>query len=167
MIAIHEEIGVPARPERVWTIISDPYAVVPCVPGASIVRTNDDGTYDGQLSVKFGPARILFALRVVLELAPGTLAGRVFARGKESTGGTRMTSSTAFAVTPSPAGGSRVTFDGGVEVTGRLASLVETGASVVVTRLAVEFAANLSARCSDGSASANAVTSSAADSRKP
>jgi carbon monoxide dehydrogenase subunit G len=155
MIEIHEEIGVPAPPERVWTIISDPYAVVPCVPGASIVRENDDGTYEGQMTVKFGPARIQFALHVGLELAPETHAGHVAARGKESTGGTRMTSNTTFAVTPAPAGGSRVTFEGGVEVTGRLASLVEAGASVVVKRLAAEFAANLSARCSEESASAS------------
>jgi hypothetical protein len=43
-----------------------------------------------------------------------------------------------------------VSIDGTVEVLGRLASLIEGGAGVVVRRMSGEFAERLAARCSEG-----------------
>ncbi len=149
MIEIHERFDVPAAPDQVWAVLSDPHAVVGCVPGASIVGQDDDGSLDTSVVVKFGPTRVTFRARANLELDLATHRGRVTARGKDTIGGTRMQSTARFGVTPGPgARGSSVAIDGTVEVSGRMASLIEGGAGVVVRRMSGEFAERLAARCS-------------------
>ena len=150
MIEIHERFDVPAAPERVWAVLSDPHAVVGCVPGASIVGQDEDGSLDTSVVVKFGPTRVTFRARAALELDAAARVGRVTAQGKDTIGGTRMRSTATFGVTPGPgARGSSVSVDGTVEVAGRLASLIEGGAGVVVKRMSGEFAERLAARCSE------------------
>ena len=148
MIEFHERFEVGASPERVWAVLADPYAVVGCVPGAAIVGQQGDGSYDASVAVKFGPTRVTFRARVGLELDEAAHAGRINAQGKDNVGGTRMRSAATFGVAPGPnASGSSVAIDGTVEVSGRLASLIEGGASVVVKRMSSEFAERLAERC--------------------
>ena len=148
MIEIRERFDVPAGPARVWEILSDPRAVVECVPGASIVGVNDDGSLDASVAVKFGPTRVGFRVKAMLEFDDAAHTGSVSAQGKDGIGGTRMRSTAKFGVTPGPSGqGSSVAIDGNVEVSGRLASLIEGGASLVVKRMSGEFAERLAARC--------------------
>src|SRR5205085_3607739 len=130
--------------ERVWEVLSDPYAVVGCVPGASIVGQNEDGSFESSVGVKFGPTRVTFRARVNLDLDEAARAGRVSAQGKDNVGGTRMRSAANFGVAPTTgASGSSVAIDGTVEVSGRLASLIEGGAGIVVKRMSSEFAERL------------------------
>src|SRR3954447_8363663 len=151
MIEIRERFDVPASPDQVWAVMSDPHAVVGCVPGASIVGQDFDGALDTSVAVKFGPTRVTFRAKAMLDLDAATHRGNISAQGKDSIGGTRMRSTAQFGVTPGPGGaGSHVAIDGTVEVQGRLASLIEGGASVVVKRIAGEFADRLAARCSEG-----------------
>jgi carbon monoxide dehydrogenase subunit G len=148
MIEIRERFEVPADPARVWGVLSDPHAVVGCVPGASIVGQDDDGALDTAVVVKFGPTRVTFRVKAMLVLDEAAHRGDITAQGKDSIGGTRMRSTAQFGVTPGPdARGSSVAVDGTVEVSGRLASLIEGGASLVVKRMSGEFAERLAARC--------------------
>lgn len=151
MIEVHEQFDVPASPERVWAVLSDPHAVVGCVPGASIVGQEEDGTLDTSVAVKFGPTRVTFKAKALLDLDEPARRGSISAQGRDSIGGTRMRSTAKFGVTPGPSGtGSHVAIDGTVEVQGRLASLIEGGASIVVKRMAGDFADRLAARCAEG-----------------
>jgi carbon monoxide dehydrogenase subunit G len=150
MIEVRERFDVPASPDRVWAILSDPHAVVSCVPGASIVGQDEDGALDTSVAVKFGPTRVTFRAKAMLDLDAAAHTGTISAQGKDSIGGTRMKSAAQFGVTPGPGGaGSHVAIDGTVEVQGRLASLIEGGASVVVKKMAGEFAERLAARCAE------------------
>jgi carbon monoxide dehydrogenase subunit G len=150
MIEIRERFDVAAPPDRVWAILSDPHAVVGCVPGASIVSQDEDGTLDTSVAVKFGPTRVTFRAKAMLDLDESAHTGTISAQGRDSIGGTRMKSAAQFGVTPGPGGaGSHVAIDGTVEVQGRMASLIEGGASVVVKKMAGEFAERLAARCSE------------------
>jgi carbon monoxide dehydrogenase subunit G len=150
MIEVRERFDVPAEPERVWAVLSDPHAVVGCVPGASIVGQEEDGTLDTSVAVKFGPTRVTFRAKALLELDEAAHQGKISAQGKDNIGGTRMRSTAAFGVVPRPGGsGSTVAIDGTVEVSGRLASLIEGGASLVVKRMSSEFAGRLAARCTE------------------
>src|SRR5215204_4393062 len=151
MIEVHEQFDVPASPERVWAVLSDPHAVVGCVPGASIVGQEEDGTLDTSVAVKFGPTRVTFRAKALLDLDEAARRGSISAHGRDSIGGTRMRSTATFGVTPGPSGnGSHVAIDGTVEVQGRMASLIEGGASIVVKRMAGDFAERLAARCTEG-----------------
>lgn len=154
MIEINEQFQVSsAGPRVVWDLLSDPQAVVGCVPGAALGEAHEDGTFDGTLAVRFGPAKVTFRARIDLTLDAAAMTGSVTARGKDSQGGTRFRATMSFKVTEQDeAPGSRVLIEGKNEISGKLAGLVESGAKIVIRRMAAEFAENLAARCAGASA---------------
>jgi carbon monoxide dehydrogenase subunit G len=149
MIEISERFDVPgAAPREVWKLLSDPHAVVECVPGAVLGDEHEDGSFDGTLAVRFGPAKVTFRARIALELDAAVMSGRVTARGKDSQGGSSFRAAMTFTVTPhAEQRGSTVVIDGQNEISGKLAGIVEAGAKIVIKRMAAEFAENLAARC--------------------
>jgi len=147
MIEVNQRVDVSASRESVWKVLSDPHAVVECVKGASLGEQHEDGSYDAGLLVSFGPARVTFKARFSLELDPPTMSGKVSSRGKDNQGGTRIKADLNFSVVErSDAPGSSVLIEAKTEVGGRLASIVESGASIVVGRMTADFARRLEAR---------------------
>jgi carbon monoxide dehydrogenase subunit G len=147
VIEISERIEVPAAPGIVWGVLSDPRAVVDCVPGAELGDRLEDGSYDAKLTVKFGPAKVAFRARVALELDEATMSGRVSSRGRDNQGGTRVKTVMTFSVVEGAAAGSAaVPIDAHVEISGKLASLVESGANIVVKHMTREFSERLAAK---------------------
>jgi carbon monoxide dehydrogenase subunit G len=149
MIEINEQFDVPsAQPRVVWDLLSDPHAVVGCVPGAALGDEHEDGSFDGSLTVKFGPAKVTFRARIELELDAETMVGRVTSRGKDNQGGTRFRATMTFKVTEqAEQPGTTVLITGENEISGKLAGLVESGAKIVMKRMSAEFSENLAARC--------------------
>ncbi len=148
MIDVNERVELPSAPQIVWDLLSDPHAVVNCVPGATLGEQHEDGSFDGSLTVKFGPAKVTFHTRVALELDAATKTGHVTARGKDNQGGTRVRATMTFKVldrTEPP--GSSIAIEAQVEISGRLALVVEAGASLVVKRITREFSEQLAAHC--------------------
>ena len=136
-------------------MLSDPHAVVGCVPGASIVGQDDDGSLDASVVVKFGPTRVTFRVQATLDAGRGGPPGQHHRPGQghhrrdaDAVDGAvrRDARARRRAARASP-------IDGTVEVSGRLASLIEGGASLVVKRMSGEFAERLAARCSEGAQS--------------
>ncbi|MBV9577921.1 MAG: SRPBCC family protein [Chloroflexi bacterium] len=151
MIEVDEHFDVPAPAATVWQLLADPQAVVGCVPGASITAVNDDGSLETALTVKFGPVGVAFQAHAVLELDNDAMRGRLSARGRDKQGGARFQASATFGVAPAETG-STVTTHGEVEISGRLASMIEGGAGVVAKRMSAQFAECLRARCAEHSA---------------
>ena len=148
LISIAEEIAVPSPPERVWAVVSDPSAVVACIAGAELGAVHDDGSFDGTLIVKFSALRVKFAARLTLDLAEAGHEGRLSARGRDGQGATRFNGGATFRVAPDQdPGHSLVTMTGEVNLAGKLAALIESGAGVVVSRMTKEFSAALIERC--------------------
>lgn len=148
MIDIQEEFEVAASPDSVWAVISNPYEVVGCVPGAALIGQKDDGTYEGSIGIKFGPTSITFQTVVALELNQAAREGRITSQSRDKRGGTRSKATTAFSVTPGLEGaGSKVSMQSSVEISGPLAGMVESGATFVVKRLVTEFAKRLAEKC--------------------
>jgi len=156
MIDIHESFGVPSDPRTVWGVISDPRAVVSCVPGASLGEEQEDGSFDASVTVKFGPVKVSFHTWVTLELDDAAMVGHVTARGKDNQGGTRVTSTMTFEVMDEAESGSTVAINGEAEISGKLAGLIESGASIVVNRMSGEFADSLAKRCAGVTGAATA-----------
>ena len=147
MIGVNERINVPAPPHTVWELLSDPRAVVDCVPGAALGEAHEDGTFDATMLVKFGPAKVTFHAKVALELDADTMTGRVSSKGRDNQGGTRFNAKMTFGVTEqAEPQGSAIDIKANVEISGRLASLVESGASLVVKYMIGEFSKRLAAR---------------------
>jgi len=145
VIEVDERFEVSAPPQAVWPLLADPYAVVGCVPGAAIVGQNEDGSLETSVGVKFGPLNIAFQARAELDLDEPAMRGRILARGRDKQGGARFSATVTFDVSPVE-DRSLVTTHGDVEISGRLASLIEGGANVVVKRMADDFANCLRAR---------------------
>jgi carbon monoxide dehydrogenase subunit G len=153
MIEVNEQIDVPSTPQIVWGLLSDPHAVVGCVPGAALGEQHEDGSFDASVTIKFGPAKVAFHARVALELDAEAMTGHVTSRGKDNQGGTRFHASMTFKVREqAELAGSVIPIDAKVEIFGRLATLVEGGASMVVKRMTGEFSERLAARCAELSA---------------
>jgi carbon monoxide dehydrogenase subunit G len=147
MIEVSERIEVPAAPRAVWEILSNPRAVVECVEGAELGEQHEDGSYDAKMVVKFGPAKVSFKQRFTLELDQAAMSGRVESRGKDNQGGTRVKTMMTFKVTEGATPGSAaIPIDAQVEISGKLASLVETGANIVVKRMTADFTEKLAAK---------------------
>jgi carbon monoxide dehydrogenase subunit G len=129
MIEVNERVDVTAPPQVVWDLLSNPHAVVNCVNGAKLGEQHADGTFD---------------TRVALELDPASRSGSVTARGKDNQGGTRVSAKMKFSVveTTDPPGSS-IPITAEVEVGGKLAHLVEGGASFVVKRMTKDFSERL------------------------
>jgi carbon monoxide dehydrogenase subunit G len=150
MIDVNERVDVPSAPRTVWGLLSDPRAVVDCVPGATLGDQQQDGSFDAGVTVKFGPAKVTFKARVALELDPAAMAGNVTARGKDNQGGARFHTTMTFKVVEQEeAPGSTILIAAQVEISGRLATLIETGASLVVKRMTADFSERLAARCAE------------------
>jgi carbon monoxide dehydrogenase subunit G len=143
MITISEHFEVPYRPSSVWATLSDPNAVVQCMEGAELGESLGEGSFKAQTTVKFGALRIQFSGRVTLELNNDAMEGHLIAQGKDAQGGARFKATTTFNVAEAQNGGSVVSVHGEVELSGKLISVIEAGASRVVRRQTENFAENL------------------------
>jgi carbon monoxide dehydrogenase subunit G len=146
---VAERFIVPADSQTVWGVLSDPRTIVTCVPGASLGEQHEDGSFDANVAVKFGPVRVTLQARVTLEVDDASRVGHATARGKDNQGGTRFSSSMTFTVSEHDRDGSTVAIDGQVELSGRLAGVIEGGAPIVIKRMSGEFAENLARRCAE------------------
>jgi carbon monoxide dehydrogenase subunit G len=147
MIEVNEQIEVASDPQTVWNLLSDPRAVVECLEGAALGDRQEDGSYDASITVKFGPARVAFRANVALELDPAQRTGNVTSRGRDKQGGARFQTKMTFRVEDRvDPPGSRIPIEAQVEITGKLASMIETGAQMVVKRMTKDFSEQLANR---------------------
>ncbi len=152
MISIDERIEVPSSLETVWAILADPHAVVECVEGAELGEQHEeDGSFDAKMAVKFGPAKIGFNANVLLNLDDAAKSGNVVARGKDRISGTKFQTTMHFKAerqdAPAAHPLSAILIKAECEITGRLSSLIETGANLVIKRMTASFAEKLAERC--------------------
>jgi len=146
LIDIEERVEVDGSPDRVWAIVSDPAEVASCVTGCVLGDLRDDGGYDATIGIKFGGIRVRFRTVVEVDADDLTHTGQMRVRGADQQGSTRINGTGTFAVVAVGTGRSAVNITGQVNIAGRLSGLITTGASVVVSRMAKEFAANLASR---------------------
>ena len=158
MITISERVQIPHSPELVWSVISDPTLVVECVEGSELGETHEDGSFDARIAVKFAALKVAFRARARLDLDEAEQTGRLEATGSDARGSTRVGGHATFTVRPAEGSeGSVVDMDGVIDITGQLASLVTTGASVVVSRMTRSFTTQLTATCDRLAAPAETV----------
>lgn len=145
-IAVRERVEVDAPPDRVWALITDPRAVVGCVPGARVVAERPDGTVEGRLAVKLGPTRVEFGGEAVPAFDPAQRQGTVTAQGADTGGRSRARATTTFRVEETAVGGSVIVIDGTVELAGALAGFLQTGGVHLTRRMMKDFADALANR---------------------
>ena len=121
-IEIHKTFSVDAPPAEVWAFLTDPHAVAPCLPGASITGQIDDTTHAGLMKIKVGPVTASYKGKIRFErLDRDALEAEIVATGQETKGkgGAEMRMTSALA--GNGEGGTDVDVTAAVNVSGILA----------------------------------------------
>lgn len=136
----------PASPERVWALLTDVPAVVPCMPGAELVEQIDETTSKAAVKVKLGPISMNFGATVRQEEADSEAKRlRLVADARELRGRGMARATIAAGVEPHE-GGSRVEIATDLDLSGAVAQYGRGIVKDLAAQLTAEFADNLRAR---------------------
>ncbi|WP_419165533.1 CoxG family protein [Candidatus Palauibacter sp.] len=153
---IEEGFTIDAPAADVWAVLSDPRQLSQLLPGAEITERIDDTTWEGGMTVKVGPLVAAYTGTVSFVLNEDELSAVVRARGqgKAGMGTAEMTMNSRVAALPD--GGSEVTMDSDVTVSGILAQLGRGMTQVVSKRMLQEFVGRLTSALTDQAKEAEA-----------
>ncbi len=141
MISIREEITIAAPPDAVWPLLSDPAVVASCIPGATLTKTSDDGTYQGTMRVKFGPTVAQFRGEARLAYDHAARRCSIEGRGIDGRGASRANASGA--VQASGTDTTVLKVEGNFNVTGPLETFANAGGVHLARAILAEFAENV------------------------
>lgn len=132
-------VGHPIDP--VWEALTDLTVVAGCLPGASVTSV-EDGVHHGNLTVRLGSIRAVFAGTAELaEVDASRRTVTLTAAGGGAQGQVRMRmKGAAVPVTPSE---TEIRLDTDVEMSGRIAQLGHGAADLVTERLIQQLTRNL------------------------
>lgn len=139
------EVDAPA--DEVFAALVDVERVAPCLPGAEITESGDDGTYHGTFSVKLGPASASYRGDVRMEAVDeAQRTATMRANGRDTRGQGSAKALITSRVTEA-AGRTRVEVETDLTITGRLARFGRGGMiEDVSNRLLRDFASCLQTR---------------------
>ena len=141
---LEQSFDVDARVDTVWKALIDIQRVAPCLPGAEIVGSDDDGGYEGTFTVRIGPASASYRGRLRMEeIDESAHRAAMQANGtdKRGQGGAKAT---IVSVVTEHEGGARVSVSTDYTITGRLARFGRGGMIEDVSkRLLGDFASCL------------------------
>lgn len=141
MPTISEKTTIPAPPDDVWPLLSDPALVASCIPGATLSPDRDGDAWKGSIRVKFGPTIAVFKGEATLTYDHTAKKCTIAGRGIDGRGASR-----ALANGVVSASGSDTTIlevDGDYSVTGPLETFANAGGVHVARALLAEFSTNM------------------------
>lgn len=141
MTPLKETFSVPAPPDDVWPLLSDPAVVAACIPGAELTELTPEGAHRGKVTFKFGPTVAVFRGEAKLTYYHDVKRCLIEARGIDQKGASRARA--RFELDTRGLDVTDVTLDGGFEVAGPLEMFASAGGVHVARALLAEFAANL------------------------
>lgn len=141
MISIREQITIASPPEAVWPLLSDPVLVASCIPGATLTKAGDGGTYQGTMRVKFGPTVAQFRGEAKLAYDHAARRCTIEGRGIDGRGASRANASGVVEATGTDATLLRV--EGTFNVTGPLETFANAGGVHLARAILAEFAENV------------------------
>jgi carbon monoxide dehydrogenase subunit G len=118
---------VVARPTNVvWDFFQDVPDVAQCLPGANLTGQAEDGSYEGNLSVKLGPMAAAFEGTCIVIPDPAALSATIEGKGVDKKGGSRGQVKVVYTIT-AEGSGSKVLVDADVSLSGPAAQFGRTG----------------------------------------
>jgi uncharacterized protein len=150
--------------ERAWPVLLDIPSLVPCMPGAELLKVEDERTFLGQVKVKLGPVAVAFRGRArLVEIDEAQHLVRASASGTEEKGRGSAQAEVSFRLSPD-GGGTRVdvlsdiALAGAVAQYGRAQGVIADVAQVMIN----SFAKNLGGRIESTHGDSLAASSAAA-----
>jgi carbon monoxide dehydrogenase subunit G len=118
---IEESFFVDAPQAGVWTVITDPVRMMPCIPGCESIEVISPTLYKARVVVKMGPITARFALDVQIteQAYPDFILS--LTRGEEGSRASMVSASNVLKLTPAGSGRTEVYYSSEISVTGRLA----------------------------------------------
>lgn len=145
---IDNRFAIPLPPAAAWAILMNVPETAACFPGASDVAQDGPDRYRGKVTVKLGPAAMVFAGTLALEERDDdAMSARVQANWKEAKGRGNAVTRTRFALQPD-GDGTIVTMQTDLELAGQVAQYGR-GTGMIADLSAVmiaKFADNLRVR---------------------
>jgi len=138
---LKEKFSIPAPPDEVWPLMSDPAVVAACIPGAELNEVTPEGAHRGKVTFKFGPTVAVFRGETKLTYDHAAKKCVIESRGIDQKGASRARAK--FEVCASGADTTEVTMQGGFEVMGPLETFASAGGVHVARALLSEFAKNI------------------------
>ena len=151
---LEQSFEVAAPLERVWEALIDVERVAPCLPGASVVGRNEDGSYNGEFKVKVGPTSAAYTGKLNMEEVDADAhRATMSAAGTDARGGGGANAMIVSTVTAAGEGGTTVGVSTEYHITGRLARFGRGGMiEAISNRLLGDFAKNLQTMVAAGEA---------------
>ncbi|GAA2560923.1 SRPBCC family protein [Pseudonocardia hydrocarbonoxydans] len=158
---LRNEFSVDAPIDRVWAHFLDVPRLAPCLPGATLVGDDGDGTYQGRVVAALGPVRLHFSGTARIVSADEAAHRMVLhAAGSEDRG--RGEAAMTITATLAPAGGgTTVTVDQDLTVSGAAAQFGRGLISDVTGVLLTSFADCVQYDLTRGGGTATAVRAAA------
>jgi carbon monoxide dehydrogenase subunit G len=149
-VKLENSFDVPAPPEQAWALLMDVPRVIPCMPGATLDETVDDGSWKATMAVKLGPISLSFKTDVQREESDETARRtKLSARAREARGRGNASATIESSLTPQN-GGTKVDIVTELQLTGPVAQygrgLVQDVSSQLVTQFATCLKAQLAAK---------------------
>jgi len=164
---LEQSFTVAAPAEEVWRALVDVQRVAPCLPGAEVSESDEEGVYRGLFTVKLGPTTVAYAGTLRMERVDERARTAVIAaRGSDRRGQGGASATIASTVRSEGEASTTVDVVTDFTITGRLARFGRGGMIADVSRrLLSEFAACLQARLGRQEAAAAAPAAPAAPPR--
>lgn len=149
---ISQEFVVERAASEVWAFFQDVPSVAQCLPGAQLEGQDDDGTYDGSLSVKLGPMTAAFEGKCVITPDEANMSARIEGKGVDKRGGSRGQVSVVYDIDENPSG-CVVRVDADITLSGPAAQFGRTGLiNEMSKRLIGDFVGCLEGKLTAGTA---------------
>lgn len=143
---ITQNFTVARDPDTVWGFFQDVPSVAQCLPGAELKSVNDDGTYDGLLTVKLGPMTAAFEGTATVSADQSTRSAFIEGKGVDKRGGSRGQVKLSYKIEPDT-DGSKVDIDADLTISGPAAQFGRTGLiNEISKRLIADFVECLEAK---------------------
>jgi carbon monoxide dehydrogenase subunit G len=144
------EVVLSAAPEKLFALLNDVDRVAPCMPGASLEGTSEDGTYRGRVKVKVGPISAAYS-GTVRYLEVDESDGRLVldAKGADEHGSGNAEAKVQVRVRPHEQG-SVLALDTDLVVRGKVAQFGRGALGDVSQKLMEQFARNLTGLLAEG-----------------
>jgi len=139
VIAIAEKFTIDAPASEVWELLSDPYVVASCIPGATLTASGGGG-FQGTMVIKFGPTALTFRGDATVVYDHDARVCRIEGRGVDQKGMSRAIASGDVTVSGNET--AHISVRGNYNFTGPLEGFARSGGVHVVRAMIAEFAAS-------------------------
>jgi carbon monoxide dehydrogenase subunit G len=140
---IEKTFTVNAPQEQVWSFITDPQKVAPCIPGCEGAEEKERGKYAAAISVKVGPIRTTFHLDIEQTEQRLPQFASYSSKGEEGSRASRISAVSTLALKALSASSTEVTYTSDISIVGRLGKFGSGMMQKIADNIGEEFVAEL------------------------